>query len=230
MEKFVEKMKELFTYWCMIIVNMIKNKKNVSNIVTISGGNNKMGKVASVSLLPILTCPKRCKETCGKKCYAKKLCALRPTVANSYAKNTAIAIHSTKAYFKAINKAVQNIRYFRYHVSGDIPNKEYFRHMIKTAIDNENVSFLCFTKQYEIVNEWIKENGKIPGNLHILFSEWTNLKAINPYNLPTTNVYEKEEEIKDNWKLCGGNCLNCACRGVGCWQANNGETIAFKIH
>ena len=102
--------------------------------------------------------------------------------------------------------------------------------MIKTAIDNKNVSFLCFTKQYEIVNEWIKENGKIPGNLHILFSEWTNLKAINPYNLPTTNVYEKEEEIQDNWKLCGGNCLNCACRGIGCWQATNGETIAFKIH
>lgn len=214
-----------------LVFDMIKNKKGLSSLVSISDGNTKMGKIASVSLLPWVTCPwNRCKNTCAEKCYAKKLCMLRPTVLNSYAKNTAIAKHATKSYFKAINKACQNIRFFRYHVSGDIPNEKYFQYMIKTCKNNPFVEFLCFTKQYEIVNEWIDNNGNLPNNLHLLFSEWVNLKAINPHNLPTTTVYYSENDIKKEWNLCGGNCLTCAVRGSHCWKAENGQTIAFKIH
>ena len=55
--------------------------EDISKFVSISSGNTKMGKVASVSLLPILTCPARCNGTCGDKCYAKKLALLRPLVA-----------------------------------------------------------------------------------------------------------------------------------------------------
>ena len=48
--------------------------------VTISNANSKMGNVASVSLLPYLSCPARCAGTCGAKCYAAKLANLRPSV------------------------------------------------------------------------------------------------------------------------------------------------------
>lgn len=41
--------------------------------VSISKGNIKMGDVPSVSTLPLVTCPKVCRETCGKEgCYAEK--------------------------------------------------------------------------------------------------------------------------------------------------------------
>lgn len=199
-------------------------------MVKISNANSKMGAVASVSTLPFITCPKLCKGTCGANCYAAKLAAIRPSVLASYAWNTAMAIYRPTEYWNGIDTACKAVRYFRFHVSGDILNADYFAHMIETARNNSKTEILVFTKRYNVVNEWIANNGDLPENLHILFSEWTNLTAENPYNLPTTNVIPKGEEPKENWKICGGNCFNCACRGVGCWNANKGETVAFPIH
>ena len=58
--------------------------------VTISNSNVKMGAVASVSLLPFLTCPARCQGSCAKDCYAAKIANLRTSVLVSYARNTAM--------------------------------------------------------------------------------------------------------------------------------------------
>jgi hypothetical protein len=198
--------------------------------VKFSGGNTKMGAVASVSTLPFITCPSRCAGTCGKACYAAKLANLRPAVLNAYAWNTALYMLDSKAYFDQIDDYCKGVRYFRFHVSGDIVNKAYFAEMVKIALDNPKTEILAFTKRYEVVNAWISENGKLPENLHILFSGWNNLKTINPHGLPETTVYEKEEEFNESWKTCGGNCFNCACRGLGCWQAKTGDIIAFKKH
>lgn len=198
--------------------------------VRISNANSKMGNVASVSLLPFLTCPGYCSGTCGKKCYAAKLANLRPTVLKSYAISTAIVQLAPAVYWKQVNAAICGVRFFRFHVSGDIMNYDYFENMVKCAVDNPHCEILAFTKKYDTVNEWIQRNGDLPRNLHILFSGWTNLDPCNPYGIPETNVFSNENEIRENWKICGGNCFNCACRGVGCWQAKNGETIAFKMH
>ena len=198
--------------------------------VTISNANSKMGNVASVSLLPFITCPACCADTCGGKCYAAKLAALRPSVLNSYAKNTAIFLRDSETYWKEVAQAVAAVRFFRFHVSGDIVNTLYFAHMVQIATENPKTEILAFTKRFDVVNSWILANGDLPVNLHIMFSAWNNLVPNNPYCLPETNVYKEEEEIRDNWKLCGGNCFNCACRGVGCWQAQKGDVIAFKLH
>ena len=198
--------------------------------VRISHGNSKMGEVASVSTLPYLTCPARCEGTCGVKCYAAKIANLYSNVRYSYAVNTALAMYKPEIYWSGIDMAVKAVRFFRFHVSGDIMNADYFANMVKIAINNPHTEILCFTKRYEIVNSWVDENGEIPSNLHILFSGWNNLETINPHDMPETNVFKTEDEIKENWKICGGNCFNCACRGVGCWQAKTGDTIAFKLH
>ena len=102
--------------------------------------------------------------------------------------------------------------------------------MIKTAKDNPHCTVLFFTKQYEMVNEWIAKNGPLPVNMRCMFSGWTNLKPENPHNLPETNVFDNENTPAENWILCGGNCQTCACRGTGCWTVKNGEIIAFKKH
>ena len=205
-------------------------KSGVEMHVSISNANSKMGNVASVSTLPFLTCPSRCKDTCGIDCYAAKFANLRPSVLKSYAKNTALAMYNPELFWSEVEIAVAGVRFFRFHVSGDIINMDYFLHMISCAVKNPKTEILVFTKRYEVVNEWISENGKLPENMHLLFSEWSNLRAENPYNMPTTNVFMDEDQIQENWKICGGNCFNCACRGLGCWQAKNGETIAFKKH
>lgn len=198
--------------------------------VSISNANSKMGNVASVSTLPFITCPARCADSCGSACYAAKLANLRPNVLRSYANNTAIAMLRPDLYWPQVELAVLAVRYFRFHVSGDIMNRDYFQHMIDIARRNPKTEILCFTKRFELVNAWIADNGELPCNLHVLFSGWQEMKPINPHALPETDVYEKEEQIRDNWKLCGGNCFNCACRGVGCWQAGKGDVVAFKKH
>ena len=198
--------------------------------VKFSGGNSKMGAVDSVSTLPFITCPARCKGTCGPKCYAAKLANLRPNVLKSYAINTALAIYRPELYWAHVDDYLKGCRFFRFHVSGDIINADYFAHMIECARNNPHAEILCFTKRYDVVNSWIDENGDLPENLHILFSGWQNLTPDNPHSLPETNVFTCEDDFDEDWKVCGGNCFNCACRGVGCWQVGKGETIAFKMH
>ena len=207
--------------------------KDVTTLVSISQGNTKMGKVASVSLLPVLTCPARCHGTCGDKCYAKKLAILRPTVARAYARNTAVARLAPAAFFAAVRSAMAKAEYFRFHVSGDIPSVRYLHEVINACKSAPRCQVLMFTKRFELVNDYLRFES-LPENLHCLFSGWTNLfpaeYGYNPHHLPETTVYAKDEDIRPEWTLCGGNCLDCAIHDGGCWAAKPGETIAFKIH
>lgn len=198
--------------------------------VSISNGNSKMGPVASVSVLPFVTCPACCRNTCGPECYAAKLALLYPTVRESYARNTAILIDRPAQYWAEVKAAISAVRFFRFHVSGDIIDPGYFAEMVHAAESNHATEILCFTKRFQIVNRFLDAGGTIPANLHIMFSGWTNLQPENPHNLSETNVFDKSNPPREDWKQCGGNCFNCACRGVGCWTACPGDTIAFKKH
>lgn len=198
--------------------------------VHISKGNTKMGDVASVSLLPFNTCPACCASTCGAACYAAKLANLRPNVLKNYAENTAIAVLQPDSYFAQVKTAMAGVRFFRFHVSGDIINAEYFRRMVEAAQENPHCEVLVFTKRYAAVNQYIDSFGALPANLHVLFSGWSNLTPENPHNLPETNVIERGAEPADNWKICGGNCFECGITGSGCWAAKHGEVVAFHKH
>jgi hypothetical protein len=193
--------------------------------VSISAANSKMGAVSSVSLLPYITCPFKCPE-----CYAAKLAALRPAVCNAYARNTALAIEDISEYMRQVENAARGVRFFRWHVSGDILGGVYFLYMVDIAERLEHTDFLCFTKQYSVVNNYVAENGMPPKNLHVIFSAWDGVEMPNPYNFPVARVVRPGEDPSPEWFTCGGNCFDCACRGVGCWQLKPGETIAFNLH
>ena len=196
--------------------------------VSISKGNSKMGAIPSVSLPPIITCPKG--APCAGKCYAAKLCRIYPSVKKAYQNNLDVLNTSWPEYWRQVREAVSMTKYFRFHVAGDIPNAGYFKEMIITALKNPDTQILAFTKQYDIVNNYIDIFGELPENLHIILSEWGEQKPNNPHDLPTSAVIFKGTEPAENWKICGGNCTECACRGVGCWELKKGETIAFYEH
>lgn len=199
--------------------------------VSISAGNRKLGAIPSVSLPPVKTCPAGC--PCAAKCYAAKLCRIYPTVQNAYNNNLDILASAPALYWLQVKSAASMTRYFRYHVSGDILNAAYFSEMVRLARELPATEFLAFTKKYKIVNDWIDANGidSLPENLHIIFSEWGDGWTVpNPHGLPTSAVIFKGTEPRDDWKICGGNCAECACRGVGCWELKRGETIAFYEH
>ena len=198
------------------------------NKISISKGNSKMGFIPSVSLPPIVTCAFGCK--CAKKCYAAKLCKLRPNVRKAYQRNLDILLNDEIEYWTQVNQAVKMSRYFRFHVSGDIVDPHYFHSMVTIAEDNPNTTILAFTKQYEIVNNHLNAYGRLPNNLKIIFSAWPGMHMENPYNMPVANVIFRGSEPAEDWKICGGNCFECACRGVGCWELKKGEHIAFYEH
>lgn len=196
--------------------------------ISISPGNSKMGFIPSVSLPPVVTCAPGCK--CAAKCYAAKLCRIRPSVKNAYNRNFEILITDPAAYWRQVRAAAACSKYFRFHVSGDIVDDLYLYDMVLTAYKLPDTKFLAFTKRYGLVNEYISSGHAIPANLKIIFSAWPDMPMDNPYNLPVANVIFKYEKPADHWKICGGNCMECACRGVGCWELKSGENIAFYEH
>lgn len=196
--------------------------------ISISTGNRKMGAIPSVSLPACVTCNPD--APCFKKCYPAKVARIYSTARDSYARNLRILCADPGRYWEEVRQAAAMARFFRFHVSGDIPNAEYFAEMIRTAEQLPHTSFLCFTKQAAFVNDFISAGGVIPGNLKIILSNWGSWKCPNPHGLPVCEIIFKGEEPADGWKVCGGSCTSCACRGVGCWEVKNGETIAIYEH
>ena len=196
--------------------------------VSISHGNIKMGAIPSVSLPACVTCNPD--APCFKKCYAIRLTRRYKTVAAAYARNLDILNNDPPAYWLQVKAAASMTRFFRFHVSGDIPNAEYFYNMVALAWEMPNTRFLAFTKQYQIVNDFLDNGGVIPSNLKIIFSNWGTWKCENPHEMPECEIILKGSEPAPNWKICGGNCTECACRGVGCWELKNGDTIAIYEH
>ena len=200
----------------------------MTNQISISKGNSKMGAIPSVSLPACITCNPN--APCFKKCYALRLSRRRSTVATAYARNLDILSTDPVAYWVQVKSAAITTRFFRYHVSGDIPNAEYFLNMVRTARELPNTTFLAFTKQYPIVNAYLNAGGTIPENLKIVFSNWGAWKCENPHEMPTCEIILKGNDPAPNWKICGGNCTECACRGIGCWELKKGDTIAIYEH
>ena len=200
----------------------------MTNQISISKGNRKMGVIPSVSLPACITCNPD--APCFKKCYALKIERLYTNTRNAYARNLDILNSDQGAYWLQVKAAASMTRFFRYHVSGDIPNAAYFEMMTLTARQLPNTVFLAFTKQYHIVNDYLNNGGTIPENLKIIFSNWGAWKCENPHNLPTCEIILKGSEPAPNWKICGGNCTECACRGIGCWELKKGDTIAIYEH
>lgn len=203
--------------------------------VSISMKNQKMGPIPSVSLPPVITCKhwETCKNSKGKMCcYALRMYRnkAKKSIGAAWDRNLAILEADRDSYFTQVKAAAMVTRFFRWHVSGDIVDIDYLDRMVKMARELKGTDFLAFTKNYEDVNEYFK-NHKKPANLHLIFSlPFDGAKIDNPHNLPTAAVILKGQEPKPEYKVCGGNCTECACRGLGCWQLKKGETVAFPEH
>lgn len=199
----------------------------MKEMICISKGNRKVGKIPSVSLPPIVTCPYKCKG-----CYAAKLCRIYPNVRESYERNYSVYQNDPDLYWSEVGKALSTARFFRFHVSGDIPDYRYLEKMVETMRNNPNCTALCFTKRYGFVNRWIAENGDLPENLKLIFSIWPGFPYENPYDLPTAHVRFRNgiTTAPDNAIECYGNCTDCVVAGCGCWKLGKGEAVAFKQH
>lgn len=197
--------------------------------VKISKGNSKLGAIPSVSLPSIKTC-RNC--ACQEKCYAQKLERLRPSVKNAYEHNLGVLLSDPTTYWREVEASVMMSRFFRFHVSGDIPNAAYLENMAAVAGRNAHCEILCFTKRYEMVNEFIQKNGELPRNLHMIFSGWVGLDMANPFSLPEAHVRYRDGSTtaREDAIECGGNCTECALTEGGCWNLQKGQQVIFNEH
>lgn len=198
--------------------------------ICISRGNTKMGEIPSVSLPAGITCRKDC--ACTKKCCAKKIERLRASVRKAYQRNLDTLNNEPDTYWREVEASIMMSRFFRFHVSGDIYNGEYFSRMVDIAGRNSHCEILCFTKKYDIVNNYLTSGGEIPRNLHIVYSAWVGLDMDNPSGLPEAHVRYRDgtTTANENAKECGGNCTECAITDGGCWTLKNGEQVIFNEH
>ena len=201
--------------------------------VKFSYGNRKTGaNVPSVSLIPVEDCP-NCK-VCKNGCYDVRNVCFQTTVQKSRANNSAIFHADPDRYFREIEAGCKFLRFFRWHVGGDMVTRSYFLNVVRIAENIPQCEFLIFTKLYGVVNKWLAEGNKLPSNLHLIFSDWVGAKFENPYNVPVSSPVwadgSRGPHATDKFSWCPGFCEDCAAAGSGCWGLKNGETVLFNAH
>lgn len=98
--------------------------------------------------------------------------------------------------------------------------------MVRIARNHPDWIFWTYTKQYALVNQYVKTHGgsketSIPSNLSIMFSVWNGLQLFNPYDFATfvcvmKNDPEPVKAEKRNCHKCPGNCDICKAEHTGC--------------
>lgn len=198
--------------------------------IKISTGNSKLGSIPSISLPSGVTCRTDCE--CSAKCYAKRLERMRPPVRDAYRHNYELLKQDPATFWREVEASIMMSRFFRFHVSGDIVDSDYLRHMVSIAERNPHCEILCFTKKYDIVNTYLQNGGRIPKNLHMIFSAWRGLTMDNPFRLPEAHVRYRDKTTTAGPEAtqCGGNCTECAMTEGGCWTLSPGEQVVFNEH
>lgn len=201
-------------------------------IPKVQPGNSKLGyNVGCVNLPAGITC--RTDAPCKVGCYAQKGRFIFQNVKDCAMANYEKYLDTPDEYFDNIRMQLKLIPYsfFRWHSSGDIVDMGYLIGMIKLAKEIQRTRFLCFTKKYELVNQWISSNGNLPNNLIIVFSAWGEWIPHNPYNLPMSYVrFKEDDELPKDGIECNNYCGDCCSQEKGCWFLTHGESVIFNKH
>ncbi len=195
-------------------------------------GNIKIGEIWHFSTAAIRTCP-NCEE-CEKFCYELKAYLMYGSVLLSRVRNYVISHFDRERCFAEIDKQLKRkktaYKWFRWHVGGEIQDRNYFEHMVDIARNNPEWHFYTYTKNYGVVNGWLFQGNKLPENLVVMFSEWDGMPMVNPFHLPTFRCILADGSSKplqsDEW-LCPGKCKVCVELGRGCVV---GEKTAAHEH
>lgn len=195
-----------------------------------STNNAKVGENILTASMPVgITCRGNAPCLLNMECYGLRGNLAFKNYKQSMLNNLRLYKENPEGYFKTIDTQLTLVpyRYFRWFVTGDIPDEKFFNEiMVGLAIEHPGTKFLAFTKKYEIVNEWITENGKLPENLVIILSSWDFFIPENPYDLPMSFVRFKEKgrnsKIPADAIKCPGRCESCVQAGSGCWNLKEG--------
>lgn len=198
-------------------------------IMRISNGNNKIGRIANISMTPIASC-NGCADICGRDCYAMKAYRQYPATREAWDQNLKQATNDMGSFFDEIQAYLAKYKktFFRWHVSGDIINRDYFANMVSMVMLFPHIKFLAFTKQYAIINQHLDLYNILPENISIVFSAWPKHPLDNPHGMPVAWMQDgTEDRIPDDALHCIGNCETCGL----CWNLKSiGRDVYFDKH
>ena len=190
------------------------------------GGNRKIGQdLRTFSFAPVIFCDKRFPCTKGG-CYYLKPSANYvnfASVRNALAENTTEYIRDPERAVSSMLQAIVRIKkpYFRFFVAGDCPDSRFAMAMLEAARLRQDVSFLAYTKKYEI---FLPLSGRIPKNLVIRFSAWYPIEI--PQNWPWYSWIQDDPRKPRNGFPCPGKCDPC---GHTCWDRKIKNIILKRI-
>jgi len=203
-------------------------------MISISGGNNKMGLIPSVSLPAVETCPSW--VPCKKTCYiVKNVSRYARSALKAYTRNWTIYKADPDFYFSQIKNynhfrfytemekdEKDRILYFRYHVSGDIPDDYYWNKMKEVAEAVPGINFMVITKAYFTVDN------DLPDNLSLMISGWPGLAIPNRLEgIPIIWMQDGTETRAKGAFPCSGACDEC----FQCWNSKrDGKNIVIQKH
>ena len=203
--------------------------------VHISRSISKLGAdIPSVNLPPILTC--RPNAPCAALCYARKGRFRFKRNQDFLNQNLQIWHKHPEHYEMDVFVAAYASKFFRWHSSGDIPDRPYLEMMVRLATALPGTRFLCFTKKYEMVNQFVSElvseDGLIPANLIIVFSAWGELVPYNPNNFPVAYIRfsHQQTSIPASAFQCPKYCGECVMHGCSCWDLKPCQSVVFDQH
>jgi hypothetical protein len=147
--------------------------------------------------------------------------------------------HDMDKGFKQIKEALikNKAKVLRLHSSGEIMNYNYLLHMVKLAVEMQDVLFYFYTKRFAFMEQYLKECGALPENLVCNISEWKG--NTEGYQLDGLNkfVYDDGTDPKvaklahcpavdKKGKKTGVTCSQCQ----RCFSGNKGIITAVYDH
>ena len=206
---------------------------NKTNEISMSNNNSKTGKACLNLAFPIVTC--RPDAPCRHECYAGKGCQQIAVVQGAYYRNLRLYYDDPENFFEQVYCKVKfsGLPKVRIFDSGDFPDEEFLVRLVDLCKKTPNTKYMAFTKKYEIVNEYISENGELPENLNIIFSAWDKLWYVpNPYGLGVAYVDFTDKrlnpEFPKNAFVCPGRESTCSACGA-CWSKKL-KAVVFHQH
>ena len=185
-------------------------------ILKISEGNSKIGKIPNLSLPPVVTC--RPDAPCAQHgCYAAKFYRMYPNVRNAWDSNLRLLQEDPEKFFYDLTLylAVNKPERFRLFVSGDFPNELFFIQIMSIFDSYPETQVLCFTKRYDYPLHLA------PENVNLILSMWPGLEVPDvSVDYPCAWLAEDDRRPVATHIRCLSNCVEC---GYKCFHAVSRE-------
>ena len=197
--------------------------------IRISRGNRKVGRIASVSLTPVVACAAG--VPCVAACYACRMLRGRygQNVGAAWAANLDYLRQAPASFFADLHTYLRRRRIpgmFRYHIGGDFINADHLRRAFDLARLLPAVRFLAFSKRFDLFPQ---DPSAVPASFALVASGWAGW-ADPPAGYPVAWMRDpaaQDPRIPPAALPCPGGCDTCGM----CWNLRAlSADVVLELH